>query len=226
MYIEIAKAVRDLQMRVWNQRDSLLPADYDLVDLFCPSIAAKVLGFQYEEVPEIPNWPHIRNMRIAGLVDPQQKLIQISEQFELPVRRFTGAHEIGHVVLHPLQGLRRERPVAGPSRHSGQQSTEERQADIFASLYLMPERLLRKRVYETFNMKPPIAINDAIAFWLDPNDHQEMLREPSESHTTARNFAKCNTNFNGQQIVPLFEQFKVSISAMAYRIEELHLLQD
>lgn len=211
-------------MKVWNQRQHLFSADYDPVDLFCPSIAAKILGFEYEEVPEIPNWPQGRNMRTAGLVDPQQKLIQVSEQFDLPVRRFTGAHEIGHIVLHPLQGLRRERPIEGPSRQTLGQTPEERQADMFASLYLMPEKLLRKRVCETFNMDLPIAIDDDIAFWLDPTDHQDVLREPAESHASSRNFAKCRTNFSGQRIVPLFEQFKVSVSAMAYRIEELRLL--
>ena len=221
----IANVVRRLHKKVWQEIGLQLPSNHDLVDVFDPSIAAKVLGFEYEEIPEIPNWPPSQNTRTAGLVDPQQELIQISEQFPPTVRRFTGAHEIGHVLLHPAQGLHRERPVEAPSLHTRQRRRpEERQADTFASLYLMPEKLLRQRIHETFSITPPITITDEIAFWLDPNEQQEVLREPASSHVSARRFAKCSNNFRGQHIIPLHEQFKVSISAMAYRIEELRLL--
>ncbi len=223
---EIVIAVQSLHRKVWNSKRPQFTSDDDPVDLLDPSIAARMLGYQYEEVPDFPNWPPASSFRTAGLVDPQQKLVRISQQFTNAERRFTGAHEIGHIVLHPELGLHRDRPIEGPSQERQQQPLEERQADIFASLYLMPENLLKKRILATFLTAPPIKINDDIAFWLDPNDHERVLREPANSHVSARNFAKCSNDFSGKPVVPLHEQFKVSISAMAYRIEELRLLEN
>ena len=219
----ISISVRELQTEIWYKRHELGINNFDPVDLFDPRIAAKVLGWDLEEVPSIPDWPPNKRMRIAGMVDPQRKLISISQEIDSPVRRFTAAHEIGHIILHKPQHLLRERPIKGPRKSI--QDVKEREADSFAALFLMPERLVKKRFEATFGVKLPINITDDIAFWLDPNDAENLLREGLYSMGPKFALAKCSTNFSGIPIVPIHKQFKVSIEAMANRIDELGVIR-
>ena len=219
----ISISVRELQTEIWHKRHELGLSNSQPVDLLDPRNAASVLGWKLEEVPSIPDWPPNERMRIAGMVDPLRRLISISQKYDSPIRRFTAAHEIAHIILHKPQRLLRERPIKGP--RTSLQDAKERDADSFAALFLMPERLMKKRFEVTFGMEPPIIINDDIAFWLDPNDAENLLREGSNSVNPQFALARCSTNFSGAPIVPLHKQFKVSIEAMAIRIEELGLIR-
>ncbi|MGL4743128.1 MAG: ImmA/IrrE family metallo-endopeptidase [Dermatophilaceae bacterium] len=62
---------------------------------------------------------------------------------ELPgaVKRLTVLHEVGHLIF--------DRDLAGPV---GTRSREEKRAYMFASAYLLPERVVRQRVSETVNL--------------------------------------------------------------------------
>lgn len=219
----ISIAVRDLQTEIWYKRHELNLSNSQPVDLFDPRNAAIILGWELQEVPSISDWPPNNRMRIAGMVDPQRKLISISQEYNRSIRRFTAAHEIGHIILHKPQTLLRERPIKGPRKSL--QDVEEREADSFAAQYLMPERLVKRQFEATFGVKPPIIISDEIAFWLDPNDSENLLREGSYKMDAKFALARCSTNFSGVPIVPLHRQLKVSIEAMAIRIDELGLIR-
>ena len=57
----------------------------------------------------------------------------------------------------------------------------------------MPEKLVKKRFEATFGVKPPIIINDNIAFWLDPNDAENLLREGPYSMGPKFALANCSS---------------------------------
>jgi Zn-dependent peptidase ImmA (M78 family)/predicted secreted protein len=69
--------------------------------------------------------------------------VLITTKRPLPVQRFTGAHELGHLYMRHEPSLDddtilRRSPFSGSGRHSRQ----EREADAFASMFLTPAWLL------------------------------------------------------------------------------------
>ena len=124
--------------QVWRKRLELWPHGIpdDPVDLIDPRKVASLLGYSFEVVSEIPDWPPHTKQALAGIVDPARGLITLSEQFGFPSMRFTAAHEIAHVIFDPGRRFR-ERPIQGP-RHNLQDPIERR-ADRFAASLLMPD---------------------------------------------------------------------------------------
>lgn len=73
----------------------------------------------------------------AYLTKPARGVI-ISTQRPLPVQRFTGAHELGHIAMHHSISLDGEEILLSPDDLTAQ----EMQANAFASEFLMPRWLL------------------------------------------------------------------------------------
>jgi Zn-dependent peptidase ImmA (M78 family) len=73
-------------------------------------------------------------------------------------RRFTIAHEIGHFVLHPREGLNREDTAANFTLWND--PGEETEANMFAAELLMPEFLFKPR---TAKSVPSLALIDRLA---------------------------------------------------------------
>lgn len=211
------QAVWALLLRVWRHRPD---RQRDPVELLDPRIASELLGYQYEMFPTIPPWPPGQSSPIGGMVDPTRKLIAVSEQWGPAYMRFTGAHELGHVCLHQPTMQMRDAPIDGPRPA---RTPKEREADWFATEFLMPPNLVPARFAAIFG-DPPLTVNDHMAFHLDPQNHEDILR--SEPGSLAREFAiaTCRRTIHGQLTVPLHEQFKVSAKAMAIRIRELRLV--
>ena len=217
-YVEVSVAVSKLHRRLWERRRQICPLDCPAVHLLHPRHAARVLGYEYVEMPEIAPWPPGGHSNVAGMVDPGRKLIAVSEKYGGECARFTGAHEVGHALLHPGQQFR-EGPMHGPS-HSA--SPIERQADQFAAMFLMPRRLLLSYLTGTFLQPPPIRVDEYHAFHLDPIGYAELAGATLQRK--ARAVAVATTNFQGERIVALHQQFGVSATAMAIRLEELKLV--
>lgn len=217
-------AAADLHRKIWNRRHDLWPFGIppDHVDMLDPRRAAELLGYTYESHEDIPGWPPNRQSAIAGFVDPERKLILVSQRFGPEAERFTAAHEVAHLLLHKPRHALRERPISGPRPYI--RDRVERSCDRFAAAFLMPENLLRRRVFETFGVRR-IEVDEISAFWLDPNEPEEILRSGTNALNRAFALARCPRNFQHRRITPLHEQFKVSTSAMAYRLDELHLIQ-
>ncbi len=213
-----ADAASDLLRQIWRNRHALWPAGVpdDPVDIIDLEKVAHLFGYRIEVVPEIPNWPPNRKLALAGIVDPARKLITLSEQFGGQSMRFTAAHEIGHVRFDRGRQFR-ERPIEGPREQL--QDPIERRADRFAASLLMPGRLLLDRVAEIAG-DVPVTMNDETAFWLAGDQYQELLWDLSD-RTGEFALARCRRNLQRRQVVPLHEQFKVSVKAMAYRLQEL-----
>lgn len=81
---------------------------------------------------------------LLGAYLPQEEPgVLITTQRTLPVQRFTGAHELGHLYMRHLpslddDGILRRAPFSTASRLQRQ----EREADAFASMFLTPAWLL------------------------------------------------------------------------------------
>ena len=212
-------------MELWEKRVHFLgnAARFDPIKLFTPENAARHLGYDYQLLPEILALDTQRDqLAIAGNLDQRRRLISVSERFDLPVQRFTGAHEIGHIRLgHEGHVIHREIPH---ERQRGFRNVTEQEADHWAACYLIPRGTLAKAIYETFGLKEPIVFDEAMAFWLCPDDMDAIVRPEYGSNMRARCLSRCHS-FGGRQIVPLHQQFKVSVSAMANRLDELKITE-
>lgn len=217
--MNIADEVYRLHRRLWRARHDIYPMGCHPLNLLKPQLATSLLGYEYVERP-IGDWPQGQRTKTAGLVDPQQKQIVISDEFDTPIMRFTAAHEIGHIVLHKLRTLHRDRPIKGP--RPNQQSYKEREADIFASLFLMPEKLVREALDQIWGIKSPIQIDDNLAFHLTENTDEILYTEPG-SLLPLRRLSSCSPM--GSNRVPLNKRFGVSVTAMAIRLQELGVIR-
>ena len=178
----------------------------------------------------VMNWSPTAPMHL-GWSDLNQPLTpktapsSASRQLEFgdKVQLFTGAHEIGHLVLHEDTVMHRDRAFDG-SPLQAPRAPAERQADRFAASFLMPQKLLRERFEFMFCCKGQLRFSDVIAYHLDPNNPDRLLYSPKESGERELALARC-TRFNNQHLVSLAQQFGVSDSAMAIRLKELELVR-
>jgi Zn-dependent peptidase ImmA (M78 family) len=219
---------------LWQKRASLGLAKASALDfvLQAPRLLIKELGYVLQEPAEIPNERCLRpgeiSFRTAGLVDQKHRLIVVARGFQKDERRFTLAHEIGHVVMHPASHVyHRDRPLRGTERLNPARPPYEVEADVFAAELLMPARLVCSEFLGRFRV-------DVI----DGRDRSSTLsrllsygtgysispQEIADNHDRrCRLIAEC-TSFGPDHFEPLHVSFKVSRSAMAIRLGELGLV--
>ena len=98
----IEEIARDLQAQLWGVREELFPSERDVnpLALLDPSLALRCIGFRFELVDSLGQhlWEG-KNVDVAGIIDGSERTVQISRQFDPPVRKFTAAHELGHAVF-------------------------------------------------------------------------------------------------------------------------------
>lgn len=218
----IESAVTGLHEGIWRERSNIWPQGVPKpIDMLEPEIAARVLGVSYELVGGLGTFGDGgKRLEVAGALDRQVGKILVSKRFPLEITRFTGAHEVGHWVLHPNEMMHRDRPIDGSEVARSQ---KERDADYFAACFLMPRNLLYKIFEKTFGISPPIKIDDNTAFWLCPDEPDELLRPTVGSDIRERTLASAES-FNGNHFDSLAKQFRVSQTAMAIRLKELDIV--
>jgi Zn-dependent peptidase ImmA (M78 family) len=80
---------------------------------------------------------------LGAYLPAEEAGVLITTKRPLPVQRFTGAHELGHLYMRHEPSLDRENILRrSPFSASGQHSRQEREADAFASMFLTPAWLL------------------------------------------------------------------------------------
>jgi hypothetical protein len=193
----------------------------DPIELLDPAAALRLLGYEYELADGLGKYRVGSGViEVAGLIDLSSRLLRVSRQFPMPVQSFTAAHELGHAVLHPgMDGVHRDRPMDG-AEHS--RTRIEIEADKFASYFLLPSRLVCSRFERIFG-KAPFILHDDSAFAFSGS----TVAEIQASARTPRELSRLLANterYNGEPIVPLAAQFRVSVEAMAIRLEELKLV--
>lgn len=218
---EIEAIVTNLQRRLWRMRMLMgLESGSNPVEVLQPEYAAKLLGYKYALAPSARMiGANGKQIVVAGLFDPVNRIIRVGAEIEPHVARFTGSHEIGHAVLHPhIAGLHRDRPLSG-----GRESRDriEYEADKFATYFLMPGKLVRDQFVARFLDR--FRLNDESAYALfGKSASSASVFFPTRRHLS-RALAEA-VQFNGRYFDSMTEYFGVSVEAMAIRLEELDLV--
>jgi formiminotetrahydrofolate cyclodeaminase/Zn-dependent peptidase ImmA (M78 family) len=222
---DLRQIVRNLHFELWNNRNQIW-TDVDQlqpVNIIDPSTTFSLHGYDFEETvtlgQEVIDGERVE---IAGYVDNEQKLAKVSRRFPPDVRRFTSAHELGHAFLHAEKTLFRDRALDGGA--VGLQHPQiEREADTFATFFLMPEVPVREIFSQIFENEV-FGINKNTAFALGFQNLDAMRTElPTVRHVSAR--LATTRMYSGRPLRSLCEIFGVSQTAMAIRIEELSLIR-
>jgi len=220
---DIRSLVHDLHAKIWASRRDIFPnhASMRPVDMLDPIVAFSLYGYNVETVGALGQHEsskrHLSN--VAGLIDSSQRKVLLSSGFSPAVRKFTAAHELGHAALHDFVGAHRDLPLDGSGTGGDPQ---EREANLFAVTFLMPQKLVTKIFEQVFGQSPFVLDDDrrfALAGSL-PNDRWAPTRVRDLSRVLA-----SASRFNGNSFQPLMTQFGVSKEAMAIRLEELGLVQ-
>ena len=215
------EAIRRTQITLF--RDSGLgESDYPgMIELFGPRPLADFLDLTYKEVDDIPS--ENANFLTAGTLDRREKIIQVSLRFPPEQRRLTGMHELMHFMLkHDIgkETLHRDRPI---DLQSGRNKVAfvEWEATHVACQYLMPKKLVRTIFSIVFHLEygHPLCFEPNTAFHL--NEDETRL---SKLDLRQRSLLIAKATFYGVALIPLYEFFKVSPTAMAIRLEELKLI--
>ncbi|WP_337840582.1 ImmA/IrrE family metallo-endopeptidase [Rheinheimera sp.] len=218
---QVAKAARQLAHSTYIERDSLWPEGVpdEPVQLLNPEKAFYLLGYAYHEVDTLGEIEP--GVDVAGIIDKDKKEVFISRRYPVAVRNFTAAHELGHAIMHQQSGLHRDKPIDGSA--GGQRDSIEKEADYFAACFLMPEKLVRAIFAQRF---PDEVLNHEVL--------RDLLNRKSDKKTekqlkTTRGLARALAgldSINGHAVPSLAEYFKVSVEAMAIRLEQLGLVPE
>lgn len=220
---EIEKVVIRLQRQMWIDRVAIFgdeAVSYSPIDVLDPSKAAEFLGYKMSFVDSLGTYAdRIERIEVAGLIDRASQAITISNEFDPQVRRFTAAHEIGHLILHPnMEVVHRDR---GVDTALGGRVRSELEADKFSAYFLMPAKLLRQEFRARF-LDEKFVLNEATAYALLGKQYQQ-LSSVLVGRKLALKLAEA-VHYNGKNFYSLSECFSVSAVAMAIRLEELGLI--
>lgn len=216
-----AKAIA-LQRQLWRERDRLWEGapPTNPIEVLDIRKALHLAGYELVFESGLGNDPRT-HIEVAGLIDRDAKVVKSSLQFLEPYQRFTLAHELGHAVLHPdAGGIHRDRPLDGMTRS---REPGEREADRFATYFLMPEKLLRECFLQRFGTEC-FVLTDDTAFALSRTTSDAVQEKNPTLRHLARTLAAAET-YNSRSFKSLATQFEVSVGAMAIRLEELGLLK-
>lgn len=130
-------------------------------------VASSLLGLFIDETDDIRSLPGAPadQGRLSGMLDPGGMVVWVDrgEARRSPGRRrFTIAHEIGHLILHvpTSEGVFYDRPTdireideGSPGEELPELRKREREANVFARELLMPEPLVNEQAHATgFNL--------------------------------------------------------------------------
>lgn len=220
----IEKFTIKLQRFLWLNREVIYKEIEDIqpLDVLKPEKVIELLGYKFEEKETLGVHPtNYGTNEIAGIMRSDTMEVILSNMFPAEIKKFTAAHELGHVLMHDDLELHRDIPLDG-SIIKGRNKTEF-QADKFASLFLMPRKMVIKEFEKTFNLKF-IEMTEDVVFGLAAMSSIEFRKKVKNLRNFSRFVAKTNM-FNHSHIDPLNERFGVSIEAMAIRLEELGLVE-
>jgi Zn-dependent peptidase ImmA (M78 family) len=221
---EIEGIARRLHIELWRNRAAIWPAKEEAgpMDVLDPSAALESVGYSVRIDESLGQYSDGREpFEVAGIFDEANCDVQISRRFAPHIRNFTIAHELGHALLHGGPGLHRDRPLDGSGSGSPREPREV-EADLFASYFLMPEKIVRKAFEQRF-LTRCFVLNDESAFALT-SKNLDFLQSRCR---TIRDIARALANaeyYNGAHFHSLAAEFHVSSEAMCIRLEELDLI--
>ena len=223
---DIEQVAIKLQNSIWKDRDRIWKgkAPSDQIETLDPKKVLTLFDYQFNKVPTLGEHESQQGrFDVAGTIDNASKIVEISEKFPEGTQNFTAAHELGHALLHRQQALHRDRPLNG-SVQSGYRSRDEREADQFATFYLMPSKHVRRVFKDFFKVEKKFHVNEDTVFYLNFGSVEELKSKCKDLHSLARTLASTES-YGGQNFDSMARCFKVSDEAMAIRLEELELLE-
>lgn len=221
-FADIEEEALDLQRDLWDRQFSLWPGEQvTRLDVCDPWMAAYVLGFEVQE-----GWIGTEGARtgykFGGFLNRSARLIGISDQLSQPTKRFTLAHEVGHILRHPGIHHHREMPIAGITEPRVPVDRREREANHFAGVFLVPTKLLQYVFKKTFGVES-LRLTDDVAFELLGSGFPALMNSPYDSIAFERVVAEAK-RFRGRHFDPLHVLFRVSPTTMAIRLRECGLV--
>lgn len=221
---DIENLVRQLQNTLWLQKDAIWKnkSIKSPLEVLQPSMVLnKVMGYMYQSSNSLGIYEHDGEFfEIAGLINKNEKLVQVSKRFPQDTQNFTAAHELGHAILHRRKVLHRDRPIDGSSNTP--RAREEMQADKFATFFLMPTKMVEDTFFELFETEK-FRINEASVLAIRGNSIAVFRRQCRDKRGLARVLATTEY-YGGKTFNSLSKIFKVSTETLAIRLEELDLL--
>jgi len=221
---QIEMQTNDLLKTMWKKRLTLWGDNppSDPIVVIDPAKALELYGFSFSYEEDLGKYDGDSGFqKVAGLINGDSKRVQVSNQFSQSIRMFTTAHELGHAALHNVTGsLHRDRPIDGSSYS---RESIEYEADKFATYFLMPAKLVRARFMDVFGTEG-FSLNEDTAFALQCKPLSD-IRKQCRSHRDLSRLLASAGSYNGRFFHSLANQFRVSIEAMAIRLEELSLVE-
>jgi len=220
----IEQIARNLQINIWKNRNKFWPngVPANPVDMLDAAVAFNSVGYDCDVYESLDDYSNGQNFKIAGLIDQTNKKAYTSNQFPLEIQRFTLAHELGHALMHEGTGLHRDRGLDGAPLQ-GKKDKIEIEADKFAAFFLMPRNLVISRFNQQFGVDAFI-LNEDTMFALDPSNKMKLSSKKKNIRYISRLLAETE-QYNSQNFISLSKQFRVSVEAMAIRLEELNLIK-
>ncbi len=225
---QIEHVAKRLQNVMWEYRDVIWRAGREKhQEILDPMKALTHLGYQVESINEAPTFEHDgKVLAVAGIIDKHNRTVVVSKNFGREVEKFTAAHELGHALFHKQEVLHRDRALDG-SGFQGERSIEERQADKFASYFLMPERPVRAEFRKLFgNEKFVLDANAIFTLSVGRNIREKDLKEQlkEDPFVIAKLVADLKLSAEDGSRISIAEIFGVSVEAMAIRLKELKIV--
>ena len=183
-----------------------------------PMYAAQVLGYSYQEHPDLDLLLGMSGSGI-GFFDRAERLIAVCDHLPSARQRFTGLHEVGHIILHGRQLPRAHRDKkVDPGGH---ESIIEWEANQFAKEYGMPEVWFRRDVERRFG-QVPVKLDDDLCWRLDPHDPDWLWELGRDDLLIERRMAR----YAGFGFFPSLEdEYGMSNHATALRLKELDIVE-
>ena len=201
-----------------------------------PKIAIEGMGYSYQERDDLDAELRLIGTQstwkrgvCAGLLDRRERVVAVSRKcprgdaYSAEEMRFTGGHELGHLVLHPGLTHHRDRPIDVQD----EKLPIEREADQFAASYLMPKGWVAREVERRFRRnwhEDHVEVDEKLLWWLDRNDQDRFLLPSVDGLALEKAMAIC-TNAGEEPFVSMKDKFGVSMTAMAWRLRELRLVE-
>jgi hypothetical protein len=218
----IEASAHEVHLEIWNNRRDLFmgKALAHPLDSVEPAIALYMKGFDVITDPSLGEmWDEGQRIQVAGIVDQETRTVRVSHSLDDQQRRFTTGHELGHVIRHPGMSLHRDRAISG---HMPRKDGREREADLFASCFLMPARYVINEFYRRFGM-PVFRMNEDAVFGFSLGSIENAQRKIRRQRDASLMSATAPA-FMGRHFSPLCQMFGVSPVAMAIRLEEVGLV--
>jgi Zn-dependent peptidase ImmA (M78 family) len=175
------------------------------------------LGIQVRRDRDLPNQ---RGLITAGRFSGTEVLI--SEDQSPGAKRFTEAHEIGHIRLHPGEMHLRERSDGQKSRSP----LKEQEADFFAANLTMPRELIIEEFTDRFGRTLSVRnVDDDQAHALTNGKFSPSQIRKMNCKQFAELIAESKW-FSGRYFDSMKDVFGVSREAMVWRLIELRLVSE